>query len=41
MTFRIYTHVMDLDEAERDQLRELVGHVEWAPAGTTPLRRVA
>jgi len=34
VTFRIYTHVMRLQEGDRDRLRALVEGLEWAPLGT-------
>jgi integrase len=34
ITASTYTHVMRLDEGERERLRALVDGVEWAPAGT-------
>jgi integrase len=34
VTFRIYTHVMRLQEGDRERLRALVDGIHWAPLGT-------
>ena len=35
VTYRIYTHVMRLEDDERERLRALVEGAEWAPLGTS------
>jgi integrase len=35
VTYRIYTHVMRLDDDERERLRALVEGSQWAPLGTS------
>jgi len=34
VTFRIYTHVMALQDGDRDRLRGLVAGTEWAAMGS-------
>ncbi len=34
VTFRIYTHVMALQDGDRDRLRALVEGAEWAATGS-------
>jgi hypothetical protein len=35
VTYRVYTHVMRLEDEEREQLRALVEGSDWAPMGTS------
>jgi hypothetical protein len=35
VTYRVYTHVMRLEDEEREQLRALVEGTDWAPMGTS------